>query len=109
PGDTRVAHARRSGGEGPHGALRHLAAGSLAASRQPERRGPRQSQARRALRLLPGRAARHEAARRLDRALPCVLDGARGPSRTTAGENGRMNPIDMTAPSQTESIAFEFD
>ena len=39
PGDLRVADARRSGGEGPHGALRHLAAGGLAAPRHPKDAG----------------------------------------------------------------------
>ena len=55
------------------------------------------------------RAARDETAHRLDRALPRLLDGARRSPRTTAGEDGRMNLIDKTAPSQTESISFEFD
>src|ERR1700741_4973317 len=35
PSDFRVAHAWRSGGEGAHGALRHIAAGGLAAPRSP--------------------------------------------------------------------------
>ena len=52
--------------------------------------------------LLPGGAARDEAAHRLDRALPRLLDGARRSPRRTAGENGRMTLIDKTAPSQTE-------
>src|SRR5206468_6555124 len=77
PGDLRVAHAWRSGGEGPHGALRHLAAGGLAAPRHFERRRPGERPARRALCLLPGGAAGDEAAHRLDRALPRILDGAR--------------------------------
>src|SRR5262249_27067491 len=55
-----------------------------------------------------------EAAHRLDRALPRLLDGARRSPRKTAGEDGRMSPTDKmladkTAPSQTESITFEFD
>src|SRR5260370_2706905 len=74
----RVAHARRSRGEGPHGALRHLAAGGLAASRHFERRRPGERPPRGALRLLPGGAARDEATHRLDPALPRLLDGARG-------------------------------
>src|SRR5690606_38674519 len=57
----------------------------------------------------PCRAPGDEAAHRLDRALPRLLDGARRSARTAAGEDGRMNPTDKTAPSQTESIAFEFD
>src|SRR4030088_1723279 len=109
PGDLRVAHAWRSGGEGPDGALRHLAAGGLAAPRHLERRRPGERPARGALRLLPSGAARDEAAHRLDRALPRILDGARRSPGRTAGENGRMSAIDKTAPSQTESISFEFD
>src|SRR5687768_13950732 len=107
PGDLRVAHAWRSGGEGPHGVLRHLAAGGLAAPRHPERRRPGERPARGALCLLPGGAARDEAAHRLDRALPRLLDGAHRSPRTTAGENGRMTPVENTAPSQCESLSFE--
>ena len=77
PGDLRVAHAWRSVGEGAHGALRHLAAGGLAAPRPFERRRPGERPARGALCLLPGGAARDEAAHRLDRALPRLLDEAR--------------------------------
>src|SRR5580765_3658031 len=109
PRDLRVAHAWRGGGQGPHGALRHLAAGGLAASHGLERRRPGERPARGALRLLPGGAARDEAAHRLDRALPRLLDGARRPPGKAAGENERMNPIDKTDSSQTESISFEFD
>src|SRR4029079_16601353 len=65
--------------------------------------------ARRALCLLPGGARRNEAAHRLDRTLPRVLDGARRSSRTIAGEDGPMTLTDKTAPSQTESLSFEFD
>src|SRR6266576_3607069 len=109
PGDLRVAHAWRSGGEGPHGALRHLAAGGLATPRDLESGRPGERPARRALCLLPGGPARDEAAHRLDRALPRLLDGARRSPRTTAGEDGRMTPVDKTAHSQSESISFEFD
>src|SRR5258705_4263429 len=109
PGDLRVADAWRSGGKGPHGALRHLAAGGLAAPRQFERRRPGERPARGALCLLPGGAARNQAAHRLDRALPRLLDGARRSSRPTTEANGPMTPTDETAQSQTESIAFEFD
>src|SRR6266481_9743306 len=109
PGDLRVAHARRSGGEGAHRALRHLAAGGLAAPRHFERRRPGERPARGAPGLLPGGAARHEAADRLDRALPRLLDEARRSPRTTPGENGRMTVTDTTARSQTESLSFEVD
>src|SRR5262249_37306334 len=109
PGDLRVADTRRSRGEGPHLALRHLAAGGLAASRHLEGGRPREGPARGALRHLPRGAARDEAARRLGRALPRLLDRARRSPEEPAGEDGRMNPVDKTAPSQTGSIAFEFD
>src|SRR5258708_6647292 len=109
PGDLRVAHSWRSGGEGPHGALQHLAAGGLAAPRHFERRRPGERPARGALCLLPGGTAWDEAAHRLDRALPRLLDGARRSPRTTAEENGPMTLTEKTAQSQTESISFEFD
>src|SRR5206468_3147979 len=109
PGDLRVADAGRGGGEGPHRALRDLAARGLAASRHLEGGRPGERPARGALRLLPGAAARDEAARGLDRALPRLLDGARRSPRSAAGEDGRMTPTDNTAESQTESISLEFD
>src|SRR5690606_23033330 len=59
--------------------------------------------------LLPRRAARHEAADRLDRPLPRLLDGARRSAREAAGDDGLMTPTDNTPRSQTESLSFEFD
>src|ERR1700741_310049 len=109
PSDFRVAHAWRSGGEGAHGALRHLAAGGLAAPRHLEGGRPGDRPARGALRLLPGGAARNESAHRLDRALPRLLDGAPRSPGTTAGDDGPMTVTDTTARAQTESISFEFD
>ena len=47
---------------------------------------PGEGAARGALRLLPRAAARDEAAHRLDRALSRLLDGARRPPRTAAGD-----------------------
>src|SRR5206468_282536 len=108
-GDLRVAHARRSGGEGSHRALRHLAAGGLATPRHVEKSGARARSPRGTLHLLPRAAARDETAHRLDRALSGVLDGARRAARTTAGDHGRMTVIETTQASQTESIAFDFD
>src|SRR5258708_12544104 len=82
-GDLQVAHAWRSGGEGPHGALRHLAAGCLAAPRHFERRRPGERPPRGAVCLLPGGAARDEAAHRLDPALPRPLYVPPPPPSTT--------------------------
>src|SRR5262249_26353975 len=70
---------------------------------------PGEGPARGTLRPLQGRSARHEAARRLDRALPRLLDGARGSPRTTAGDHGHMSTIDKTARSQSDALEFEFD
>src|SRR5690606_14681862 len=108
-GDLRGAHAGGVGGEGPHGAVRDLAAGRVAAPRRAEGGRTGDRSARGAVRLLSGGAGWVEAAGRLDRALSRLLDGACRTAGETAGGNGRMTLTDRTAPSQTETLALEFD
>src|SRR5262249_49506352 len=100
---------RRSSGEGPLGALSHLAAGDLAAPRRAQGCRPREGSARRALHLLPGGAARDEAAHRLDSSLPRLLDRARRSPRPTTGEHGPMTRGEKTPARETESIGSEFE
>src|SRR5690242_11370044 len=101
PSDFRDADARRSGREGSHRALRHLAAGGVATPRHAEEGRARARQARGTLHLLPRASEWDETSHRLDRALPRLLDGARGEARTATGDNGRVTVTEKTAAGQT--------
>src|SRR5690606_13773978 len=52
---------------------------------------------------------RAEAAHRLDRALPRLLDGAHRSPREITGEGGRMKLSDKTVKAETDTLAFEIE